>query len=134
MRKRCYCAFPSEPVDLTLLIQVMGPDLNFCDGRCCSRNRRCRALQYGREATVQITSNIGGKEDSSETSELKNKGGQQSKESNSNKSNFWTNIEHPLNTKRPKGENEMEEKRRTKGTMYVHSDAKRYVMISLQNV
>uniref|UniRef100_A0A915JXQ0 Wolframin cysteine-rich domain-containing protein n=1 Tax=Romanomermis culicivorax TaxID=13658 RepID=A0A915JXQ0_ROMCU len=28
-----------------LLIQVTGPDLDFYDGRCCSRNRRCRAVQ-----------------------------------------------------------------------------------------
>uniref|UniRef100_A0A915IQC4 Uncharacterized protein n=1 Tax=Romanomermis culicivorax TaxID=13658 RepID=A0A915IQC4_ROMCU len=37
--------FSSETVDLMLLSQVMGPDPDFCDGYCCSRNRRCRAVQ-----------------------------------------------------------------------------------------
>uniref|UniRef100_A0A915L0D8 Uncharacterized protein n=1 Tax=Romanomermis culicivorax TaxID=13658 RepID=A0A915L0D8_ROMCU len=28
-----------------LLIEVTGPDLEFLDGHCCSRNTRCRAEQ-----------------------------------------------------------------------------------------
>uniref|UniRef100_A0A915I666 Uncharacterized protein n=1 Tax=Romanomermis culicivorax TaxID=13658 RepID=A0A915I666_ROMCU len=45
MGERCRRAFSSEPVDLLLLIQVTGPDLDIRDGHCCSRNRRCRAMQ-----------------------------------------------------------------------------------------
>uniref|UniRef100_A0A915KLE4 Uncharacterized protein n=1 Tax=Romanomermis culicivorax TaxID=13658 RepID=A0A915KLE4_ROMCU len=40
----------------------------------------------------------------------------------SNKSNFWTNIEHRPNMKRPEGENEMGEQRRTIG-FFAHDTA-----------
>uniref|UniRef100_A0A915KQT8 Uncharacterized protein n=1 Tax=Romanomermis culicivorax TaxID=13658 RepID=A0A915KQT8_ROMCU len=35
----------SRIVDLMLLIQASGPDLDSCYGDCCSCDRRCRAVQ-----------------------------------------------------------------------------------------
>uniref|UniRef100_A0A915L1Q0 Uncharacterized protein n=1 Tax=Romanomermis culicivorax TaxID=13658 RepID=A0A915L1Q0_ROMCU len=36
-----------------LLIQVTGPDLEFCDGHCCSRNTAMQGRAFGgREATT----------------------------------------------------------------------------------
>uniref|UniRef100_A0A915HF67 Uncharacterized protein n=1 Tax=Romanomermis culicivorax TaxID=13658 RepID=A0A915HF67_ROMCU len=48
IRERCHLALSPEPVDLMLLIQVTGPDLDFVTATARhynSRNRRCRAVQ-----------------------------------------------------------------------------------------
>uniref|UniRef100_A0A915HQK7 Uncharacterized protein n=1 Tax=Romanomermis culicivorax TaxID=13658 RepID=A0A915HQK7_ROMCU len=38
-------AIPSKPVDLMLVIQVTGPNLDFRTGRCCSRNGQRRVVK-----------------------------------------------------------------------------------------
>uniref|UniRef100_A0A915KCT1 Uncharacterized protein n=1 Tax=Romanomermis culicivorax TaxID=13658 RepID=A0A915KCT1_ROMCU len=98
-------------------------------------------VNFGKEIKRQDMKpvQIGGKDDSSETSELKNKGGRQSKESNPNKSNFRTNIERRPDSKRPNGENEMEEKRRTKAVhqnpiLNCHSDRLNFLEIFQRHV